>query len=128
MRKTLTFVLATMMIFIISVGLSLCGDAFAFPSSCKKTNICITEISLPRGGYYTNIANRVLFMHAIQKEIVNLSHHNIYDDQYLQYKYEQIEAAFTNLTSVVSEMEALLRETHNEMINCNVRPRTPLGD
>ena len=128
MKKTLTFVLATMMICIISVGLSLSGDAFAFPSSCKRTNTSITEISLPRGGYYTNIANRVLFMHAIQKEIINLSHHNIYDDQYLQYKYEQIETAFTNLTSAVSEMEALLRETHNEMLNCNVRPRTSLGD
>ena len=90
-------------------------------ANCHKDNTLIMEMSLPRGGYYTNIANRVLCMHAIQREIVNLSHRNICDDQYLQCKYEQIETAFNNLTSAVSGLESLLRETHNELINSNVR-------
>ncbi len=124
MRELLTSVLATVMLPMISVGLFASENTFSFLSNCDKENLLICEISLPRGESYTNIANRVQFMYVVQKEIVNLSHHHIYDDQYLKCKYEQIGTAFTNLTSAVNKMKTLLRETHDEMINCNVRYTT----
>lgn len=116
MRKLLTFVLAMAVLFVVSVGLMAKEDSVVFLPSCRSSNIRVAEIALPRGEYYTNIANRIQFMYVIQKDIINLSRRNACYDQYLLPKYEQIYVSFTNLTSAVRELESLLRETRNDMM------------
>ena len=112
MNRKIIFPFSILVLFISFSGM-------AWLQKCKDNDMRIWEITLPRGEYYTNIANRVQFMYVIQEEIVRISHSNKYDEQYLQCKYGQIEDAFTNLTRAVAIMESLLRETHNGMINCD---------